>query len=130
VLEGGHILVPNHHFLNDDGVYVFVAADREWRQRPRPRGRYVSTAWIPGNLLSEGTMIVGSAITTPDPEIIHFFEREAVAFEVIDSLDGDSVRGEYAGPIPGVVRPMLEWETRFTPAECETVTAVSERLHS
>jgi len=132
VLEDGHILVPNHHFVNEDGVYVFFAADRDpaWRKSPRPMGSYVSTAWIPGNLLSEGTMIVGSAITTPDPDVVHFFERDAVAFQVVDSLDGNSVRGEYAGVLPGVVRPMLKWETRYTAPERETVTAGSERLHS
>jgi len=35
----------------------------------------------------------------------------------MDSLNDDSVRGDYGGPIPGVVRPMLEWETRYTPNE-------------
>jgi len=89
-------------------------------QAPRPRGgRYVSTAWIPGNLLSEGTMIVGSAVTTPDPDVIHFYERDVIAFQVIDSQDDNSVRGEYGGPIPGVVRPMLQWDTRYTPSETE-----------
>ena len=29
-----------------------------------------------------------------------------------DGLDGGSVRGDYGGPMPGVVRPMLRWETR------------------
>jgi lipopolysaccharide transport system ATP-binding protein len=37
--------------------------------------------------------------------------RQAVAFHVIDSCDGDSARGDYAGPLPGVVRPMLKWDT-------------------
>jgi len=34
-----------------------------------------------------------------------------VAFQVIDSIDGDSVRGDYGGAVPGVVRPRLEWRT-------------------
>jgi lipopolysaccharide transport system ATP-binding protein len=54
------------------------------------------------------------AITTPEPEVIHFFERDAVAFQVIDSLDGDSARGNYGGHMPGVIRPMLKWDTRYT----------------
>lgn len=117
VLEQGHVLVPNCHFYNEEGVYVFVTADQdmEWRRHPRPAGCYTSTAWIPGNLLSEGTMIVGAAITTPEPVTIHFYERDAVAFQVIDSLDGDSARGDYAGGVPGVVRPLLKWSTQYTP---------------
>ena len=132
VLQGGHILLPNHHFFNEDGVYVFVAGERDpvWRNSPRPRGCYISTAWIPGNLLTEGTMIVGSAITTLEPEVIHFFERDVVAFQVIDNVDGNSVRGDYAGPIPGVVRPELKWDTRYIPAERETCAGGSEGLHS
>lgn len=117
VLKPGYVLVPNYHFFNEEGVYVFVTSDHDpaWRRRPRPAGRYVSTAWIPGNFLSEGSIIVGAAISTMDPVIVHFYERDAVAFQVIDSLDGDSARGDYAGPMPGVVRPLLRWTTQFFP---------------
>ena len=54
VLKPGHILVPNCPFFNEEGTYVFIASDHdpEWMRKPRPNGRYVSTAWIPGNLLS------------------------------------------------------------------------------
>jgi lipopolysaccharide transport system ATP-binding protein len=47
--------------------------------------------------------------------LVHVHEREAVAFQVVDSLDGDSARGDYAGPMPGVVRPMVPWLTESTP---------------
>jgi len=36
------------------------------------------------------------AITAFMPFDVHFHERSVVGFEVIDSLDGDSVRGDYA----------------------------------
>jgi lipopolysaccharide transport system ATP-binding protein len=115
VLTAGHVLVPNLHFYNDEGIYAFVATDLDpaWRERPRPAGRYVSTALVPGNLLAEGTLFVGAAVSTLNPQVIHFYERDAVAFQVIDSLHGNSARGDYAGPMPGVVRPMLEWTTRI-----------------
>ena len=70
-------------------------------------------AHFQGNLLSEGTLIVGIAISTLDPVTVHFYERDAVAFQVIDSLDGDSARGDYAGEYPGIVRPILNWSTCF-----------------
>jgi len=116
VLKPGYVLVPNFHFFNQEGVNVFVASDQdpEWRQRPRPKGLFRSTAWIPGNFLSEGTLIVGAAISTMNPVIVHFHERDAVAFQVIDSLEGNSARGDFAGTIPGVVRPLLQWKTEFT----------------
>lgn len=119
VLQEGHVLVPNIHCFNEEGTCVFVAADHDpdWRRRRRDCGRYVSTATIPGNLLAEGTLIVGVALSTMDPVRVHFHERDAVAFQVIDSLDGDSARGDYAGAMPGVVRPILHWTTRVEPSE-------------
>jgi lipopolysaccharide transport system ATP-binding protein len=118
VVQAGHVLVPNFHFVNQEGVCVFIASenDEKWRRRPRPLGRYVSTVWIPGNLLSEGALIIGAAISTMDPLRVHLFERDIVAFHVIDSLDGNSARGDYAGTMPGIVRPLLNWTSDFIPA--------------
>ncbi len=118
VLKSGMILVPNYHFFNEEGICIFVANDHDpdWWRKPRPVGHFISTAWIPGNFLSEGTLIVGAAISTMDPVIIHFYESDTIAFQVVDSVDGDSARGDYTGFIPGVVRPLLRWTTRFSPA--------------
>lgn len=115
VLEGGRDLTPNLHVFDEQGVNVFIShdVDPNWRRRPRPKGRYISTAWIPGNFLSEGSFLVGAAITTMAPANVRLYERDAVAFQVVDSTDGDSARGDYAGPLPGVVRPLLKWETRY-----------------
>ena len=115
VLEGGTALTPNLHVFNEENINVFVSIDRdpEWDGRPRPVGRYTSTAWIPGNFLAEGTFFVGAAITTMVPMKVRLYEREAIAFQTIDSTDGNSARGEYMGHLPGVVRPALNWETRY-----------------
>jgi len=122
VLKPGHVLVPNYHFFNEEGVCVFVASDLdpEWHRKPRLVGRYISTAWIPGNFLSEGRLTVGAAISTMDRLRVHFYEPDAVAFQVVDSLDGDSARGDYAGAMPGVVRPLLRCTTQFSPDARET----------
>lgn len=117
VLEGGQTLSPNLHIFNEEGVNVFISidADPRWLGQPRPVGRYTSTAWIPGNFLAEGTFVVGAAITTLVGMKIRLYERDAIAFQVIDSTDGNSARGEYAGHLPGVVRPLLNWETAYVP---------------
>jgi lipopolysaccharide transport system ATP-binding protein len=113
VLKPGRTPVPNFHVFNEEGICVFVTADTDpaWQRRPKPAGRYVSRVTVPGNFLSEGTLIVDAAISTMDPATVHAHEREAVAFQVVDSMDGDSVRGEYGGTVPGVVRPRLSWST-------------------
>ncbi len=118
VLEPGHVLVPGYHFINQEGVCVFVASEYEpeWHRRPRPSGTFISTAWIPGNFLSDGPLIVTATMATLDPFRPHFFERDAVAFQVLDTMDGNSARGDYAGPMPGIVRPMLNWTSQLMPA--------------
>jgi lipopolysaccharide transport system ATP-binding protein len=115
VQQPGYALMPYFNFYNEEGVLAFRAfdADPEWRRRGRAKGRYASTAWIPGNLLAEGTMFVTVGLATLNPGIRQFHERDVVAFQVVDSLDGDSARGEFAGHLAGVVRPMLRWNTEF-----------------
>ena len=113
VLQPGYTPVPNFHLFNEEGICVFVTADNDpaWSGQPKSAGRYVSRVRIPGNFLSEGMLVVDAAISTMDPVTVHVHEREAVAFQVIDSIDGDSARGEYGGAFPGVVRPRLDWRT-------------------
>ena len=113
VLQPGYAPIPNFHLYNEEGICVFVTADTDpkWRRRQKPVGRYVSRVTVPGNFLSEGTLIVDAAISTMDPVTVHAHEREAVAFQVIDSIDGDSMRGDYGGSMPGAVRPRLDWQT-------------------
>ncbi len=113
VLQDDKILVPNFHFYNEQGICAFIAHDwsEPWRTTPRPRGIYTTTARIPGNFLAEGHIFVTVAVSTYEPLIVHFVERDAVTFNVVDSTDGDSARGDFAGTMPGVVRPILDWKT-------------------
>jgi lipopolysaccharide transport system ATP-binding protein len=126
VLEGGHRLVPNFHFFNEEGACAFatIEVDSPWHRRERPAGGYVSKVWIPGNTLAEGTLIVSASLATMDPVVVHYQERDAVAFYVVDSCSGDSARGDYGGSFPGVVRPLLRWETNFEPADEYGTTTV------
>ena len=75
------------------------------------RATYVATAWIPGNLLNEGSAIVEAAICSIDfPKLEHHAAvYEAVSFEVLDPGEGDSARGRFSGQWRGVVRPLLDW---------------------
>lgn len=125
VLKPGYVLLPHYNVFNGQGVLAFMALDQDpaWRRRPRPPGRYVSTAWIPGNFLAEGALFVGAALVTLDPIALQYYERDAVTFQVIDSFDGDSVRGDWPGQLGGVVRPIFKWDTQFTPPDsCEPDT--------
>ena len=39
-------------------------------------------------------------------------QDQAVAFHVVDSMEGDGARGDWGGSMPGVIRPLLRWSTR------------------
>ncbi|MHB8485789.1 MAG: ABC transporter ATP-binding protein [Candidatus Acidiferrales bacterium] len=118
VLQNGHVLAPNVHLFNGEGINVFITIDQDpaWHRRARPTGRYCSTAWIPGNFLAEGHFVARVAITTFSNMTVHLDEPDLVAFQLVDSTAGDSARSDYAGHLPGVVRPLLKWSTTYDPA--------------
>jgi lipopolysaccharide transport system ATP-binding protein len=117
VLESGYVLLPHFHFQNEEGITVFatVDIDPDWRRRPRPKGRYISSVKIPSNMLAEGTLFVQASLITLEPDVVQFAEPDVIAFQVIDSPDGDSTRGDWGGRLSGVVRPLLQWNTQFSP---------------
>lgn len=96
----------------------------------RPPGRYVTRARVPGNLLSEGTVIVDVELLTTHPLAEHFHERQVVAFHVVDSMDGDSARGDWGGAMSGAVRPMLQWATQYDPLAPAGKAGSDEKRHA
>ena len=113
ILKPGQMVVAQFGFNTEEDVIAFIVNDRDpvWYRRPRPVGRYVSTAWIPGNFLSEGTMVVGGGIFSEDPWHEHCDVPRAVGFRVVDPGTGDTARGDVTGRWEGVVRPLLRWTT-------------------
>lgn len=118
VLESGRVLMPYFTVWSEDGIKLFIAieTDPAWLNRPRPAGRYITTAWIPGDLLSEGMVYVSAHMKTLEPLELHYHAHQQIAFQVVDSMEGDSARGAYAGPVDGAFRPKLDWETTVVDA--------------
>jgi lipopolysaccharide transport system ATP-binding protein len=116
VLQEGYTLLPHFKLQNDEGVAAFVTldVDPKWRKKKRPKGTYTATAWVPGNYLAEGSFFINASLLTLEPQRIgQFSEREAVSFQVVDSMEGDTARGDWVKHLKGVVRPLLTWETDF-----------------
>jgi lipopolysaccharide transport system ATP-binding protein len=69
VLRQGKPLFPKIKVLDQEGAIAFNAMDTDerWLQPSEP-GTYVATAWIPGNLLNEGSAIVEAANDLPEPQ--------------------------------------------------------------
>jgi len=67
--------------------------------------------------LNQNTYFIGVAISSfGRGVIVHFFEQNALSFNVKDSIYNVPTRlqvdGEvaYSGDIPGTIRPLLKWE--------------------
>jgi lipopolysaccharide transport system ATP-binding protein len=100
-------------FINEEGVCLFASNDFNnlaWRNTPRIPGLVRARCRIPGNFLAEGRITVLAAVGTYNPNVVHAIEQDAISFQIVDSSEGDSVRGTHAGDWPGLIRPMLDWK--------------------
>lgn len=71
--------------------------------------------WIPGDYLAKDNMLVHASIVLRFPAAaIHIDECNVVAFQVIDSQQEKTARGDRTGHIPCVVRPLLNWTTDYS----------------
>lgn len=117
VLKPGRRLSAGIICNNKEGICVFSSADLSpdsiYGQDVSMTGRRISTCTIPGNLLAEGTFTISASIYAILDGVTHANESDAVGFMVADSSEGDTARGVYTGPVIGVVRPMLQWDTEF-----------------
>lgn len=102
-------LIPNFHFYTSLGECAFVSHDTS--KRILKKGLYYSICEIPANLLNEGTYFVGLAISSFENSIhVHFYEKSCLLFNIIDPFEGILTRPNHRMPIPGVTRPLLNWE--------------------
>lgn len=117
VIRSGYKLLPHYWFYNEEGTVVFTSLHQDpvWYDQPYPAGRYVSTAWIPGNFLTAGALLVTASLITRTPDTVQFDEAQVVAFNVRDNMGPGTARGDWGGDLPGVVRPNFVWTTRKYP---------------
>ncbi len=114
VLRDGYPVFPKIKVIDQRGNVAFNAmdTDRRWHE-PSVPGDYVSTAWIPANLLNEGLASVQVSVCSFGTMKLrpHAGLNDAVSFHVQDPAEGDSARGLFTGQWKGVVRPLLDWTT-------------------
>jgi len=96
--------------FSTQGVYAFAAMEPTEEVRAH-RGRYFSSIMVPPHLLAEGEYIISISIFASSGAKMHYVSlRDALAFQVYDSMTGPSARGDYAQNFAGVVRPLFQWE--------------------
>jgi len=112
VLTDGPGLFAKIRVLDGKGAIAFNALDtRSHAETSSVPGMYESTAWIPANLLPEGTTKIDAAVCSLRAPKLHqrAARYDAVSFTVFDPGDGDSAKGRFTGELSGVVRPLLDW---------------------
>ncbi len=103
---------------NQEGICLFTTSELihdEWKKQPNESSLVKSTCHIPGNFFAEGQFSITLILGSFNPNLAHACEKDAVAFQIVDKNDGNSVRGEYANEWAGVVRPCLQWNTKYEP---------------
>lgn len=115
ILKPGRRLSASIIVINEAGLDVFSSADTYaesiYGQDSSFTGRRVTTCEIPGNLMAEGSFTITVGIYAILDGIQNVHAPQVVGFRVVDPIEGDSARGNYTGPVAGVVRPKLSWTT-------------------
>jgi len=109
VMQDNVRLFPNIHFFSKKNEYLFVSGMSKADPEVRAPGIYTVTVWVPSNLLNEGGYIAGVALSSFNPTKVHFYEREALVFDVAE--ENYNNRGnDFIHKIPGFFRPSLNWD--------------------
>jgi lipopolysaccharide transport system ATP-binding protein len=107
-------------FTNEDGVLLFSSTNLDevdWDDGLRSPGAFRSLCRIPRELLADGQVIVDVILASVRPQALHVWERDVVAFQVVDRSRRDGTSKGMALDLPGVVRPALGW--RIEPIDAE-----------
>lgn len=112
-----NIIRNSIHIKDSSNSYVFaslnlpsdVLTKDQWSMEERKIGLYVSSCTIPANLLNNKTYSIDIGIM--DKNVQHeFIITEILFFTVVDK---NKMKKEYTGDWVGVVRPKLDWITKF-----------------
>lgn len=101
-------MVFGFNLYNQSGVHILTSHNHEQKKMSFSTGSYETTVWIPKNFLAEGIHTCGVAAMTYSPFSAIFHDVGKIGFNV-SNKEGDLVRGDYGGVLPGLVRPKLSW---------------------
>jgi lipopolysaccharide transport system ATP-binding protein len=112
VLNENQLFTHGFNLFNSHNVHILSSHDKDSStlHTPLPLGMHSKIITIPGNFLTESSYSCSFAIMCYNPFHVEFHEMDVVGFNVIDELGDKTVRGNYSGVYPGIVRPLLNWE--------------------
>ncbi len=115
LLEDNLSVNPNFHVYTAEGAFAFAVSDAPLDplgELKSKKGTYISRCHIPENFLNDGAYYIGFALSEMSKSYVHFFERDTLMINIVDPIEGTLTRGKYVGSIPGMIRPLLKWESR------------------
>lgn len=106
------IVSPGINVHNEEGDHLFTSHHVDYMLNPAAlsSGLYQSSVTIPAHFFAEGIIYFSVALMNYDPFIVYQHEEKIISLSIIDSVDGSSARGIYAGYFPGLIRPKLHWD--------------------
>ncbi len=110
VLQETNDLIAGFNLYNQMDVHILSSHDTLNQNKTYSPGIYKATVWLPENFLTEGMHYCGVAVMSYKPFTVHFHDVEKIGFNISDKQNGETVRGNYTGVFPGVIRPKLTWD--------------------
>jgi len=112
IIKEKQLFTCGFNLFNNQGIHILSSHDKDSQTLtiPLPIGIHKKTVVIPGKILAEGGYICSFAIMRYKPFFVEFHEMDVVGFTIIEIKSDKTMRGEYTGKIPGLIRPLLNWQ--------------------
>src|SRR6218665_1068125 len=112
ILKDNQLFTHGLNLFNTQGVHILSSHDKdsESLEKPLKIGVHKKTITLPGKILTEGTYSCSFAIMRYNPFVVELHEMEVVGFNILEIKSDKTMRGDYSGRFPGLIRPLLKWE--------------------
>lgn len=112
ILKDDELFTHGLNLYNLQGIHILSSHDKDsdTLTKPLKKGIHKKTIILPGKNLAEGAYSCSFAIMRYNPFLIEFHETDIVGFNIIEIKSDKTMRGDYTGKFPGVIRQILNWE--------------------
>ena len=106
-------LIQALSITNEMEIIVLASHDLNPEIKIRKKDKtYIAKCKIPSHFLNEGTFTCSLGLIDGLTYQPFVFKSDILKFRIKDRVNGISARGLYTGAFPGIVRPILNWETK------------------
>ncbi|MBW3520804.1 ABC transporter ATP-binding protein [Chryseobacterium sp. NKUCC03_KSP] len=106
-------LIQALSITNEMEIIVLASHDLNPEIKIRKKDKtYIAKCKIPSHFLNEGTFTCSLGLIDGLTYQPFVFKSNILKFRIKDRVNGISARGLYTGAFPGIVRPILNWETK------------------